>query len=89
MRKPVFCICENKAQISCAITAQLISAFVFATCIVQSLYFLSLKFQVSRYLLWLDSLVVSDLVGYLEDRFSDDKAHIIEVVKNKGMDQPA
>ena len=30
---------------------------------------------------------MSDLVGYLEDRFSDDKAHIIEVVKNKGMDQ--
>ena len=32
---------------------------------------------------------MSDLVGYLEDRFSDDKAHIIEVVKNKGMDQSA
>ena len=26
---------------------------------------------------------MSDLVGYLEDRFSDDKAHIIEVVKTK------
>ena len=26
---------------------------------------------------------MSDLVGYLEDRFSDDKAHIIEVVKNE------
>ena len=32
MRKPDFCIyVKTKAQISCAVTAQLISAFVFAT----------------------------------------------------------
>ena len=31
MRKPDFCIAKTKAQISCAVTAQLISAFVFAT----------------------------------------------------------
>ena len=29
MRKPAFCICEKKAQINCAVTAKLISAFVF------------------------------------------------------------
>ena len=56
MRKPDFCICETKTQISCAVTAQLISAFVFATRIVQFLYFLNLKFQVSH-LLWLYSRI--------------------------------
>ena len=40
-----------------AVTAKLISAFVFATCIVQSLYFLNPKFQASSHLLWLYSPV--------------------------------
>ena len=51
MRKPVFCICENKDA------DQLISAFVFAIRIVQFLFYLSLKFQASSHLLWLYSLV--------------------------------
>ena len=34
------------------VTAKLISAFVFATQIVQFLYFLNLKFQASSHLLW-------------------------------------
>ena len=38
-------------------TPKLISAFVFATRIVQSLYFLNLKFQASSHLQWLYSLV--------------------------------
>ena len=58
MRKPAFCICENKD----AVTAKLISTFVFATLIVLSLYFLSF---------------VSDLVGNPEDRFSHNEALII------------
>ena len=37
--------------------ASLISAFVFATRIVQSLYFLNLKFQASRHILWMYSPV--------------------------------
>ena len=45
---------KTKTQIS---FAKLISAFVFATRIVQSLYFLNPKFQASRHLLWLYSLV--------------------------------
>ena len=45
MRKPAFCICENKDA------DQLISAFVFAAWIVQSLYFLNPKFQASSHLL--------------------------------------
>ena len=52
VRKPAFCICENKDA-----TAKLISAFVFATWIVQSLYFLNLKFQESSHLLYLYSPV--------------------------------
>ena len=35
MRKPDFAYAKTKAQISCAVTAQLISAFVFAIWIVQ------------------------------------------------------
>ena len=57
MRKPAFCICETKTQISFAVTAKLISAFVFATRIVQSLYFIYTKFPASSYLLWLYSPV--------------------------------
>ena len=44
-------------QISCAVTAQLISGFVFATWIVQSLFYLNPKFQASSYLLWVYSRV--------------------------------
>ena len=57
MRKPAFCCTKTKAQISFAVTAKLISTFVFATCIVQSLYFLNTKFQASSQLLWLYSPV--------------------------------
>ena len=54
MRKLAFCICKNKDadQIT-----QLISAFVFAIRIVQSLYFLNPKFQDSSHLLCLCSPV--------------------------------
>ena len=48
---------KTKAQICFTVTAKLISAFVFATQIVQSFYFLYPKFQASSYLLWLYSLV--------------------------------
>ena len=48
---------KTKTQISFAATTKLISAFVFATRIVQSLYFLNPKFQASCHLLSLYSLV--------------------------------
>ena len=57
MRKPAFAYAKTKAQISFAVTAKLISAFVFATRIVQSLHFLNTKFQASSHLLWLYSLL--------------------------------
>ena len=77
MRNRIFAYAKTKTQISFAVTAKLISAFVFATRIVQSLYFLNQKFQTSSHLLWLYSWFVSDLVGNPEDRFSHNVAHIM------------
>ena len=51
----LFAYAKTKMQIICAVTAQLISAFVIAMRIVQSLYYLNPKFQASSYLLWLYS----------------------------------
>ena len=53
----LFAYAKTKTQISFAVTAKLISAFVFATRIVQSLYFLNTIFQASSHLVWLYSLV--------------------------------
>ena len=66
-RKPAFCICENK-------DAELISAFVFATWIGQSLYFLNPKFQASSHLMWLYSPVCVGPGRKPEDRFSHNEA---------------
>ena len=68
IRKHVFCICENK-------DAQLIGAFVFATQIVQSLYFLNPKFQASSHPLRLHNSVCVGPGRNLEDWFSHDTAH--------------
>ena len=57
MRKPVFAYAKTKTQISFAVTAKLISAFVFATRRVQSLNFLYTKFQASSHFVWSCSLV--------------------------------
>ena len=71
MRKPDYCICEKKAKISCAVTAQRISAFVFAT-------------QIRIHLLiplacFCDCTgrFESHLVGNPKDRFSRVAAHTI------------
>ena len=57
MRKPFFACAKTKTHISFAVTAKLISAFVFALRIVQSLYYLNPKFQASIHLLLQYSLV--------------------------------
>ena len=57
LRKPAFCICENKGADPLHDCLEADHSFVFATRIVQSLYFLNLKFQASSHLLWLYSLV--------------------------------
>ena len=46
-----FAYAKTKTQIRFAVTAKLISAFVFATRILQSLFFLNTKFQASSHLL--------------------------------------
>ena len=77
MRKPAFAYAKTKTQISFAVTAKLISAFVFATRIVQSLYFLNTKFQDSSHLLWPYSPVC---VGNPEDRFSHNEAQFFLLI---------
>ena len=59
MRKPFvfFAYAKTKTQISFAVTAKLICAFVFATRILQSFYFLNPKFQTSCHFLRLCSPV--------------------------------
>ena len=52
-----FAYAKTKMLISFAVTAKLISAFVFTTRIVQPIYFLYTKFQASSHLVWLYSLV--------------------------------
>ena len=51
MRKPDFAYAKTKTQISFAVTAKLISAFVFATWIEQFIFFLNPKFQASNHIL--------------------------------------
>ena len=75
MRKPAFAYAKIKAQISFAVTRQLISACVFATKVVQTLFFLSPKFQAFTHSLCLNNPVSAKLVGDHEDRFSRDAAH--------------
>ena len=48
---------KQRRRISFAVTAKLISAFVFATQIVQFLFYLNPKFQASSHRLWLYSPV--------------------------------
>ena len=74
MRNLVFAYAKTKTQISFVVTAKLISTFVFATRIVQSLYFLNMKLQGST------ARFVSDRLGNPEDLFSHNEAHIMQVV---------
>ena len=54
---------KTKVQISCAVTAQLISALNFASLIVQSLFFLNTKCQILSFVCHCRDWLVSDLVG--------------------------
>ena len=57
MRKPAFCTYENKDADQLRGNREDDHAFVFATWIVKSLYFLNMKFQASSHLVWLYSPV--------------------------------
>ena len=78
MGKPTICICENKgADQLRGYTAKLISAFVFATRIVQFLYFLNPKFQASSSFLCLYRSVCVRPVQKPHCLFSHEAAHMI------------
>ena len=55
-------------SISCAVTAQLIGAFVFTTQVVSS-FFLNLNFQASNFILRCTDLFVSDLAEIRKTSF--------------------
>ena len=77
MRKTVFfTYAKTKTHISCTLTAQLISAFVFTIRIVRSLYYINPKFQASSHLLWLYRPVGAGYSRKPEDRFSHNEVHV-------------
>ena len=69
---------KTKVQISFAVTAKLISAFVFATRIVQFLYFLNSKFPASSHLLCLYSSVCVEPVWKPHCWFSHEVAQMLK-----------
>ena len=76
MEKQQFAYEKTKVQISFAVTVKLISAFVFATQIVQSVYFLNTKFHASSCYLLLCSPVCVRPVPKPYCWFSHKKAQI-------------
>ena len=82
VRKRDFCPCENKGADSCAVTAQLFSAFVFATRIVQCLFFLNPRFQASScsLFLWLYMSVCVRSGRKPRSPFSCLGAHILSII---------
>ena len=80
MGKPTIYICENKDADQLRGTAKLISAFVFATRIVQSLYFLNTKFHDSSSLLCLYRPVCVGPVRKPHCWFSHEAAHIHAII---------
>ena len=88
MRKPTFCICENKDADQLRGNREADQRLCFRY-IVQSLYFLNPKFQASSHLLWLYSLVCVRPGRKPEYWFSHDAAQILfseEVHVNGGDD---
>ena len=70
---------KTKRQVSYTVTAQLISAFVFATQIEQFLYFLNLKFFKPLAIFYCCTVpFLLDMVGNSEDRISLVTDHIIQ-----------
>ena len=72
---------KTKAQISFAVTAKLVSAFVFATRIVHFPFFLNPKFQASSCLLWFYSPVCVGPVRKPHCLFSDEAAQLLSIMK--------
>ena len=90
MGKPTICIGENKdadqLRISFAVTAKLISAFVFATRIVQPLFYLNPKFQAPSSFLCLYRSVCVGPVRKPHCWFSHETAPILSSVDDVTLD---
>ena len=71
-----FAYAKTRTQISFAVTVKLISAFFFATRIVQSLFYLNSKFKPLTIFCDCTARFVWDLVRNPEDRFSHNEAHL-------------
>ena len=82
----LFAYAKTKTQISFAVIAKLISVFVFATQIVQSIHFLNPKIQALVIFCDCAARFVSDLVGSPEDLFSHNEAHFIIPFKDSQRD---
>ena len=76
MRKPTFCICENKDADQLRGNREADQHLLFTTQIVQSLHYLNPKFQALSHLLWLYSLVCVRPGRKPEHWFSHDAAHL-------------
>ena len=81
MRKPTFCICENKDADQLRGDREADQRLCFRY-IVQSLYFLNPKFQFSSQLLCLYSLVCVGPGGNPKDRFFHNEAHCASVLEH-------
>ena len=89
MRKPAFCICENKDADQLRSNREADQPLSFRYRILQFLYFLNPKFQAFTYLHWLHSTVCVG-PGNREDQVFHNEAHIILPRQGKlGADQPA
>ena len=77
-----FAYAKSKAQMSFAVTAKPISAFVSATWIVQSLYFQNPNFKPLTIFCGSSARFVSYLVGNPEDWFSHNEAQILLTCTN-------
>ena len=75
-----FAYAKTKGQISFAVTAKLISTFVFAKQIVESLFYLYTKFQPSSIFLCLCSSICVGPVQKPHCRFSHEAAHILTIM---------
>ena len=71
MRKPAFCICENKDADQLRGNREADQHLFFASQIVQSLNFLNPKYQASSHLLW------QYIPVCVEDRFSHNEAQFL------------
>ena len=87
MGKPTICIGENKDADQLAVTAKLIIAFVFATRIVQLLFYLNPKFQASSSFLCLYRPVCVGPVRKPNCSFSHEAAHLFQDICQSGFNE--